>query len=986
MLKRVCAAIAFVLLGSALVPTASEAATFDPKLSFKTIETDHFRIHFPEGLKTSAERLGVMAEQVHVALSPKLDWAPKRRTEVVLVDTTDDSNGITTVIPYNDILLFLSPPRADSSLFNYDDYLAMLFIHEYTHVLHIDAYGGITTPFRWIAGKIIVPNGATPGWVREGWAVYQESDETGYGRANSSYTDMVIRTDLLDGRFLPMDRADGVGKRWPAASTQYLYGGAFWKWLVKTYGVDAVNQFHQVNRDSMWFFAVDARAWKVFGKHWETIWKEWETSLVRDLEALKSKMSAPTPSEPFVTDKQASYLTWAKNGDYALYLQSLDVGSYIWTQHAGSPTAPSKATPRQKLKRRAPDKALRGMDLSGQLSLAADGSKLAYSALQRGTYGSWSRIFVYDPKSRKSKALSTADKKPLRGFDPDWSPDGKRLVYTCHDAEAEGLCLYDATTKEVSPLFPKNSDTQYLNPRFSPDGKHVAVIALKQGRFALTVADIAAPSSSKAVALLEAPFHILYPTWNPDGRSIVYSSDETGIYNLYEISLNAKTRKRLTDTLTGFFQPTYSPDGTLYAQVYTEKGFEIHVISKPSDEDVKMHPITAKISSAEARVAPGGELPMKAYTPFTPSLFVPRYLLPLWLLTDNDAIFGFATGSNDPLYRHLWSANATYRTGPSFIGFGGDYVYNRYKPIIAASFSRYSVDFGDVFGVGDNFYEERWHGALGTAYTWKRNTFRTHYFFEERDAYNQKNQNIAALNLGHYAGFHFGYAFGNAKRYPASISAEKGFSTSLGFDVSDAALGSEDKNEQRVFTGDMRYFYELPWLSHHVLALRGTGGITFGDRFVQRTFALGGSLGEGPLAQTSRRTFSLRGVPFADFGGERALVFSAEYRVPLFTAERGFGNWPLFLNRAHLGLFADYGDIFNADSGRDGDDFFDRFMLGVGAELRGDFVFGHGLPITGRLGYGIVVTNRDRLNGSTDDTTGGDAKSGTVVLQLGTSF
>jgi lipoate-protein ligase A len=60
--------------------------------------------------------------------------------------------------------------------------------------------------------------------------------------------------------------------------------------------------------------------------------------------------------------------------------------------------------------------------------------------------------------------------------------------------------------------------------------------------------------------------------------------------------------------------------------------------------------------------------------------------------------------------------------------------------------------------------------------------------------------------------------------------------------------------------------------------------------------------------------------------------------------------------------------------------------LGIGAELRGDFVIAYHVPVMGRLGYGIIVTNRNRITGATDSLTGADARNGVLILEVGTSF
>ena len=89
---------------------------------------------------------------------------------------------------------------------------------------------------------------------------------------------------------------------------------------------------------------------------------------------------------------------------------------------------------------------------------------------------------------------------------------------------------------------------------------------------------------------------------------------------------------------------------------------------------------------------------------------------------------------------------------------------------------------------------------------------------------------------------------------------------------------------------------------------------------------------------------------------------------------------PLVLNSAHFAVFTDVGDAFDR-----GNPSF-RPLLSVGAELRGDFVVGYNIPLMGRLGYGRILTNRNRIAGLVDDLMGWNAKNGVLVLEIGTSF
>ena len=84
------------------------------------------------------------------------------------------------------------------------------------------------------------------------------------------------------------------------------------------------------------------------------------------------------------------------------------------------------------------------------------------------------------------------------------------------------LELVDAT-RRLAPLdVPSNA---FANPRYSPDGKHIAMSVYKDGRFDIWVYDVA----SRALTRLTTEGTLNQrPEWSPDGKRVIYRSDRGG--------------------------------------------------------------------------------------------------------------------------------------------------------------------------------------------------------------------------------------------------------------------------------------------------------------------------------------------------------------------------------------------------------------------------------------------------------------------------
>src|SRR3990172_583233 len=127
MLKRLFLAMLLIIALSG----GLGAAEIDPSFKFSTIETAHFKVHFHQELGELGERAALIAEEAHCLLEPAFKWTPYEKTHLVLIDNTDFANGATGVLPYNFIYVYVTSPRPDMSIGQYEDWLRLVITHEY---------------------------------------------------------------------------------------------------------------------------------------------------------------------------------------------------------------------------------------------------------------------------------------------------------------------------------------------------------------------------------------------------------------------------------------------------------------------------------------------------------------------------------------------------------------------------------------------------------------------------------------------------------------------------------------------------------------------------------------------------------------------------------------------------------------------------------------------------------------------------------------
>ncbi|MFN8515513.1 MAG: S9 family peptidase [Chloroflexia bacterium] len=147
-------------------------------------------------------------------------------------------------------------------------------------------------------------------------------------------------------------------------------------------------------------------------------------------------------------------------------------------------------------------------------------------------------------------------------FDPQWSPDGTQIAYAEYDREGypwhhTRIIVADLASGALRTLVEWDG-VMTLSPRWSPDGERIAFITDRSGWANLWLVDAA---SGESRHLVDDNWEHAEPEWAPDGRSIVYTRNVDGNIHLMRVGAGGGTPKVLADGPGVHGSPSFSPDG-----------------------------------------------------------------------------------------------------------------------------------------------------------------------------------------------------------------------------------------------------------------------------------------------------------------------------------------------------------------------------------------------------------------------------------------
>lgn len=605
----------FVLVGALLLAAfpglslrgGAMAQAPPPNEEWRQIFTPHFVVTFPQGLDDLAERAAVRAERAYDQLAGRFVGAPPGRVQLLLADHADISNGFARPVPFNQITIFARPPT-DGSLAYYDDWLELVITHELVHTFHLDMAGTPGKVIRSVFGRIpsswpVFPSAAAPTWLIEGIATYFESSLTGAGRTKGTWQEMVLRAAALEGELASADRVSGSSPVWPAGNRPYVYGARYFEYLASIHGEEAIGSFAR-SVAGLWVpYRMNAAAREAFGAPVSSSWDAWRRQVTSHYRQVAETLSAHAPvTEGEAVDgpgRAASAAVVSRDGRTLAFVRSDGVDkSQIRLSD------PDGSNSRLLTRINGP---------GGSLGWGPGGS-LVFSQLDFvGRYYLASDLYMVSPEGSVERLT-----RGQRLAHPDLSPDGERIVAVQEGGGTSVLAVLELATGAVNAVSEPHPDEHWAYPRWSPDGRHIAAVRWRKPAMADIV--VLRADGTLAVEVTGDRAVDTTPFWTPDGRFLLWSSDRTGIPNVFAAPFvpdeglasrpggDARVGQvsQVTNMLGGATHPTVDPGAEwIYFSSYHADGWTAERI--PFDPETWFDPLPASPRFVPEAPAPEAE-------------------------------------------------------------------------------------------------------------------------------------------------------------------------------------------------------------------------------------------------------------------------------------------------------------------------------------------------------------------------------------------
>ncbi|HHM24122.1 MAG TPA: hypothetical protein ENJ23_03695, partial [Bacteroidetes bacterium] len=794
-----------------------------------------------------------------------------------------------------------------------------------------------------IAGEVLPP------WFAEGVAQFQAPDEA-YDFWDT-HRDMILRMAVLKDKMLSYREMCSFGHTSLGNEMVYNSGFSLVTYIAKFYGYSSLERLaSSMSSPVRLSFGQAVRA--ALGKSDTELYREWKSFLMRAYREGTAEIRKNTVRGELLERKGFGnfYPRWSPDGKKVAYVTNQG------EDFLGLSALVIRDLGTGKLK------VIRG-GVASAFDFSPDGRFLVYARKKRANiYGSrFFDLFTYDLKRKKERRLTHG----ARARNPAWSPDGKKIVCVIGRDGTDNLAVYDLKEKTLTQITHFKNGEQIFRPDWSPGG-HAIVFDLSTGHNRdLALIDA---RGRKLVYLIKDRGDARNPVFGPDGRSVYFSWDDTGIFNIYRLDLKTKDTEQLTNVLGGAFMPDFHSQAGLVYSLYTEDGYKIARLERPAPVKPARYlalrliprtsPVVPEDTGAEGTDGRGiASIKARPYR-FT---YGPLNVMPRVLFDYGTTKLGFYLYSSEVLEKYsIFGGFAMNRMWDMDIYGAVEYrqffptffveVYNQVRHTESEGdkyrYNLLETDTGLDFKLSDSdnlrtfFVYSRYAGRITTTVAGQQVKFGYTYMLGSDFAFQWTHQSIhpsRTMEINPRGGRRI------LLRYDRQHNKFlKGFTVNSKYGTIQEVYDPYRYNQ---VTLEWREYVGLPW--GHALELRLNSGYI--DRKVDSffNFFAGGLIG-------------LKGYPFYSIEGRKLLTGTAQYRFKI-SNNLDIALPTLKLDKLYAGVFVDYGNAWNS-----GEPVWQEFKTDVGLQLRMDTFMFYNFPtrIFFDAAYGLdEVTNRGQLYG-----------------------
>jgi Tol biopolymer transport system component len=581
-MRRALAALLLGLAALALRPGAAAAQYFGQNkvqyrsFDFQIIQTAHFDVYYYGSERAAALDAARMAERAYARLAhilqhqwierkPLLVYASQsdfQQTNAIEGDLGEGTGGVTEFLKHRMVLPFTG---------SYADFEHVLQ-HEMVHAFQYDVFSRGHPG----AGLEAISRINPPLWFMEGMAEYLSIGPV------DPHTAMWLRDAAVEGELPTIAQLTDDPRIFP-----YRFGHAIWAYIGRRWGDESIGAILQGTMAG----GLDAAFRRVLGESLEQLSDDWRDAVqTMYLPQIAEHRRARHFARALLTEKSSKGTLHVSpqvspDGRSVAYLSERDfffVDLYLADAETGRV--------RRRLVRSSIDpnfETLRFINSAG--SWSPDGVVFAFAAKK----GDQDNLVLLDvPRDRVVAQL----KLELDAItNPSWSPDGQRLVFTGYQGGWSDLYVVDADGGNLRRLTAdRHAD---LLPAWSPDGGTIAFATdrgpgtdfdrLRFGNLRIALYHLDGDSISILPGMERGKN--VNPAWAPDGRSLAFVSDRSGIDNVFLYELDTGRIYQLTNAYTGITGITDLSPAISWARqadrmlvTYYENGdYDVYTIDNP---------------------------------------------------------------------------------------------------------------------------------------------------------------------------------------------------------------------------------------------------------------------------------------------------------------------------------------------------------------------------------------------------------------------